>query len=102
MKLLHPTRRRIERWMRDPGPGRLEQHLSTCDRCSRTLEAETEQPLRELLNRLLAPPASFVSLDRLRLRERATRFAPGALLQKLAAWLETGKVPPDPEDGPSD
>jgi hypothetical protein len=100
MTLLHPPRRRIERWKADPHPGRIEHHLAGCDRCSAKLgNADGPRSIATALERVLSPPADAtgITIGEIGRRERRTRFSIVALLQKWRIWLVTGTIPPDPE-----
>ncbi len=101
MSRLHPTRRRLQRWIADPQRGRVERHLSGCERCSDKLNGpEIEAFIKDLLAGLVEPPTPVEdTMRQVRRRERATRWTVTGVLQKLASWVETGHMAPDPEPG---
>jgi hypothetical protein len=95
MSLLHPTRRRLRRWTTDPEPGRVEKHLSGCERCSDRLgEPAESSTLGELLAAFVAPPRGMESqlVEELVMRERQSRDTLAFVVDLFGVWWDTGRV----------
>lgn len=62
MRLIHPTRRTLSRWLESDEVGPADDHISTCRRCANRLEdlAAPVPALGDALTRTLSPPDDLV------------------------------------------
>lgn len=95
MSWFHPSRRKLRRWMTHPEPGRVEKHLSGCERCSGPLdEPDESSALGELLAAFVAPPPGMESqlAEELVQRERRSRDTLSFVVDLFGVWLDTGRI----------
>ncbi|MDH4171898.1 MAG: hypothetical protein OEW42_20135 [Acidimicrobiia bacterium] len=71
MRWLHPSKRKLQRWLEEGGPSDVDGHVATCARCANRLEelAEPVPALSAALSASLQAPDDLVQ----RLGERMTQ-----------------------------
>ncbi|MDH3470906.1 MAG: hypothetical protein OEM94_06275 [Acidimicrobiia bacterium] len=95
MNWIHPSRRKLERWTAHPGPGRVEKHLSSCERCSNRLGVpDNSVTVGELLAAFVAPPQGLEGqlVEELAKRERESRDTLSFVIDLFGVWWDTGRV----------
>ncbi len=93
----HPSKRQLRAWLLGESNDKLDEHLSSCERCASVIEnmdePRTDGLIAETLSRVLEPPPDLTSRIELRVAERLdSRQVVGYVAEMFGAGLETSKL----------
>lgn len=102
MKFFHPSRRRLNEWVRSSRGQWIERHARRCDRCADMLDEITTLDPRTLreLQQTLTPPAEIRDRMKVRIRDESLDSETLTLLGDLfgVGWLTTTTLLEEDED----
>ncbi len=97
MMIGHPGKRQLRAWLHGESTDRLDEHLSSCERCASVIEnmeePRTDGLIAETLHKILEPPGDLADRIEVRVAERLdSRQVVGYMAEMFGAGLETSKL----------